>query len=107
MLRFILGLFGLLLPASFTAPKMLETELIQYGIQPGRLPKACLQEFVDEEITRAKADAKRWGGMWKDLLVTLLEGLAVLIAQVIRGNRGGDVNDHILAVLKKHGVPLQ
>jgi hypothetical protein len=60
MFRFIFGLIGLVLPARFTGPKLLETELVQNGVPRGTIPIACLREFVDEEIGHAKADAKRW-----------------------------------------------
>jgi hypothetical protein len=99
-------LVGLVLPARFTGPKLLETELVQNGIPRGTIPLSCLREFVDEEIVHARADTRAWGGIWKERLVGFLEGRAIIIVQVMNGARGGDIYDRTAAILAKHKVKL-
>jgi hypothetical protein len=106
MWTFLTAIFGFLMPIRYTGRLLLQHELQQNGIDVRMIPQACLQEFVDEDIAHAKSEAKiGWARQqhWKAQTVDFIEGRAILIAQVIQGVYA---NEHIAAVLQKHGVRL-
>lgn len=100
------ALLSLIVPLRWTSRLYLEQQLRENGIDPSRLPRPCLQELADDVIAHAREDANVWRANVRAQVVQFTEGQAILIAQVLQGTAsGGDTNDRIRSVLRKHGVP--
>jgi hypothetical protein len=107
MRTFFGAVVGVLLPISFTGRLLLEHELHQNGVEPGTLPKACLQEFTDQLVADAKMRVRFTNEHWKSQAVETIERWAWFIAAVLQGRISPEDVDHsIFLILRKHGVQV-
>lgn len=87
----------------YVAQKQLANELKKHGIEEGRLPPACLLEFVVK--ARSVAEMNRGSpGSEAETLGDHLYGMAVLIAQTLKGEVRGE--NFAREILSRHGIDV-
>lgn len=90
--------------ADYVAQAQLANELRKHGIDPGRLPPECLQDFVAKaesvaDLTRASH------GSASEALSDHLFGMAALIAQTLKGEAPAE--NFAREILSRHGVAVR
>lgn len=85
------------------AQAQLANELQKHGIEQGRLPGPCLQEFVAKAQSVAELTQGRHESA-SEALSDHLYGMAALIAQVLKGEMQGE--NFAREILLRHGIDI-
>jgi hypothetical protein len=92
------------LMTDYVAQAQLAEELRKHGVDPARLPPACLHEFVAK--AESVADVTRaLHGSASEALSDHLYGMAALIAQTLRGEAPGE--NCAKEILSRHGIAVR
>jgi len=83
----------------------------QLRLRDSKLPRGCVQELADDAVRRTRLLARLRGRDWHESVTDHLDGAAINIAGIIKGNfehsEGLDsYAEHLRDILRKHGVPI-
>jgi hypothetical protein len=93
-----------MLMTDYVAQAQLRNKLRKHGIDPGRLPPACLQEFVAKAESVAHLTRASHGSA-SEALSDHLYGMAALIAQTLKGEAPGE--NFAKEILSRHGIAVR
>ena len=94
---------GLTVPPEVTGKHLLKQELRHCGVDPDKLPEACLRDLTEHAVTTARCISDIGGEALTYEVVRNIEATALLVLNDLRGAsefEGSWTKD----ILRKHGV---